>query len=134
MAGPLAKDLVAALEAKLAPLGPTLGPMRAKPMFSGYGLYLDGIIFGLVLRETFYLKVDDENRPDFVKAGSAPFRYATRQREVTVDSYWLCPEKVFKDAAKLRAWAEKSLGASRRANARKKPRSTKPRPRRNPLL
>ncbi|MDY0870801.1 TfoX/Sxy family protein [Dongia rigui] len=134
MASPLAKELVAVLEAKLAPLGPTLGPMRAKPMFSGYGLYLDGIIFGLVLRETFYLKVDDENRPDFVKAGSVPFRYATRQKEVTVDSYWICPEKVFKDAAKLRAWVEKSLAASRRANARKKPRSTKPRPRRNPLL
>lgn len=134
MAGPAAKAIVAALEAKLAPLGPTLGPVRAKPMFSGYGLYLDGIIFGLVLRETFFLKVDDENRPDFVKAGSAPFRYETRQRQVTVDSYWLCPEKVFKDAAKLRTWVEKSLAASRRANARKKPRSSKPRPRRNPLL
>lgn len=134
MAGPVAKELVAVLEAKLAPLGPTLGPMRAKPMFSGYGLYLDGIIFGLVLRETFYLKVDDENRPDFVKAGSTPFRYATRQKEVTVDSYWHCPEKIFKDAAKLRIWVEKSLAASRRVNARKKPRSNKPRPRRNPLL
>jgi len=134
VAGAAAKELVAALEAKLAPLGPTLGPMRAKPMFSGYGLYLDGIIFGLILRENFYLKVDDENRRDFVKAGSAPFRYETRQREVTVDSYWVCPDKIFKDGAKLRAWVEKSLAASRRINARKKPRSTKPRPRRNPLL
>ena len=82
MAGPAAKAIVAELDAKLAPLG----PFRAKAMFSGYGLYLDGIIFGLVLRENFYLKVDDRNRPDFAKAGSEPFRYDTRRGEVTIDS------------------------------------------------
>ncbi len=130
MARAAAQPLTEAIAAKLAPLG----PMRAKPMFSGYGLYLDGVIFGLILRENFYLKVDDENRPDFVKAGSAPFRYETRQRQVTVDSYWLCPAPIAGNAAKLRAWVEKSLAASRRANAKKKPRSTKPRPRRNPFL
>lgn len=130
MAGPQSKAMVAELERKLAPLG----PFRAKAMFSGYGLYLDGTIFGLVLRDTLYLKVDDGNRPDFVKAGSEPFRYEKRTGEVTVDSYWTCPAKVMAEAGKLRKWVEKALSASRRIAARKKPRPTHPRPRRNPFL
>lgn len=130
MAGPQAKAIVAELEGKLTPLG----PFRAKAMFSGYGLYLDGIIFGLVLREHFYLKVDDHNRPDFVRAGSEPFRYETRRGEVTVDSYWRCPARIMADAGKLQEWVGNSLAASRRIGTRKKPGGRKPRPRRNPLL
>lgn len=129
MASPQAKAIVIELERKLTPLG----PFRAKPMFSGYGLYLDGVIFGLVLRENFYLKVDDQNRPDFVKARSEPFRYETRKGEVTVDSYWRCPAKVMAASGTLQEWVEKSVAASRRIGAKKKPRPSKPRPRRNPL-
>lgn len=130
MAGPQAKAIVAELERKLTPLG----PFRAKAMFSGYGLYLDGTIFGLVLREHFYLKVDDQNRPDFQAAGSAPFRYDKRTGEVTIDSYWRCPDAILADTAKLRQWVENAIAASGRIAARKKPRPTRPRPRRNPFL
>ena len=38
------QNRVADLDAKLAPLG----HFRARPMFGGYGLYLDGVIFGLI--------------------------------------------------------------------------------------
>lgn len=130
MAGPESKALVAELDGKLSPLG----PFRAKAMFSGYGLYLDGIIFGLILREKFYLKVDDRNRPDFVKAGSEPFRYDTRRGEVTINSYWRCPDGIRADTRKLKKWVESALAASRRIAAVKKPRPAKPRPRRNPFL
>lgn len=125
-----AKALVAELDAKLA----SLGPFRARAMFSGYGLYLDGVIFGLVLRAGFYLKVDDVNRPAFAAAGSEPFRYEKRTGEVTIDSYWRCPAPVLADGGTLREWVTGSLAASRRIAAGRKPRTRKPRPRRNPFL
>jgi DNA transformation protein len=129
------KAVVAALERKLVPLG----PFRARAMFSGYGLYLDGIIFGLVLKSGFYLKVDDGNRAEFRAAGSAPFRYLKRTGEVTIDSYWRCPQAVQDDTGTLQEWVRKAVAASRRIAATRKPRanksqSAKPRPRRNPFL
>lgn len=130
MAEPEAKALVAELDAKLA----ALGPFRAKAMFSGYGLYLDGVIFGLILRAGFFLKVDEVNRPAFVEAGSEPFRYEKRTGEITIDSYWRCPAQVLAEAGTLREWVTGSLAASRRIAARKKPRARKPRPRRYPFL
>ena len=36
------------------------GPVYSKRMFGGHGIFLDGIMFGLVFRDTFYLKVDKE--------------------------------------------------------------------------
>ena len=48
-----------------------LGPVEAKSMFSGHGLFLDGICFALVTRDTVFLKVDARNRPEFERAGIA---------------------------------------------------------------
>jgi DNA transformation protein len=66
------QKLVDAIDIKLAPLG----HFRALRMFSGYGLYLDGVIFGLVARDRLWLRVDDRSRPDFQKAGMEPFAYS----------------------------------------------------------
>lgn len=129
------KAIVAGLERKLTPLG----PFRARAMFSGYGLYLDGVIFGLVLKSGFYLKVDDGNRPDFRAAGSEPFRYMKRNGEVTIDSYWRCPPAVLDDTGTLQEWVCGAAAASRRIAAARKPRANRSRPaapkrRRNPFL
>jgi TfoX/Sxy family transcriptional regulator of competence genes len=49
------------------------GEVSARKMFGGAGLYCDGRMFGLIADDVAYLKVDDSNREDFVKAGAAPF-------------------------------------------------------------
>lgn len=43
-------------------------------MFGGVGLYCDEFFFGLIARDTLYLKVDDSNREDYVRAGMKPFQ------------------------------------------------------------
>ena len=44
----------------------TLGPARAKRMFGGHGLYVDGLFVGLVTsHERLYLKADEAARPRF---------------------------------------------------------------------
>ena len=95
-----------------------LGDARGRPMFGGYGVYLDGLIIGLIAFDTFYLKVDDENRPDFEAAGSSPFSYDTKGGTNTIGGYWEVPADVLDDSEQLRAWALKSLAVSRRAGAK----------------
>lgn len=109
------KSLIASLGAKLA----SLGPFLARPMFGGYGLYIDGLIFGLMVRDDVFLKVDERNRGRFESAGSAPFRYETSRGETSIISYWRCPDDVLNDAKKLRLWVNESLIASRNARQKK---------------
>ena len=42
-----------------------LGPVSARKMFGGYGVFLDGLMWGLVADSTLYLKVDEESIADF---------------------------------------------------------------------
>jgi DNA transformation protein len=102
-----------------------LGEARGRPMFGGHGVYLDGLIIGLIAFDMFYLKVDDQNRADFEAAGSAPFSYDTKSGTNTITAYWEVPADVLDDADQLRAWAMKSLAVSRRAGAKsaRKPKS-----------
>ena len=132
MVTPAGKKLVASLGAKLAPLG----PFQARPMFGGYGLYIDGLIFGLMISDQVFLKVDDQNRAVFETAGSEPFRFETARGE-TITSYWSCPDAVLRDATKLQLWVTGALAASRRAQLKKparKKHGDKPTRQRNPFL
>ena len=114
-------ELLDHLTDQLAPLGAA----RGRPMFGGYGVYLDGLIIGIIAFDSFYLKVDDTNRPDFEAAGSAPFSYDTKSGTNTINGYWEVPADVLDDSDQLRAWALKSFAVSRRANAKPARKRTK---------
>jgi DNA transformation protein and related proteins len=103
-------ELLDYLVDQLAPLGDA----RGRCMFGGYGVYLDGLIIGIIAFDSFYLKVDGDNRADFEGAGSSPFTYDGKDKPI-VRSYWECPAEVMEDPDRLRAWALKSLAASRRS-------------------
>ena len=45
----------------------SIGPVRAKAMFGGYGIFLEGLMFGLVTDSVLYLKVDKETENEFKK-------------------------------------------------------------------
>ncbi len=99
-------------------LGPW-GGVTARRMFSGYGLYRQGAIFALVIREALYLRVDDRNRPDFAAAGSAPFRYSRGTRQVEIRGYMECPPDVMEDPDEMARWAAGALSAALAARAAK---------------
>ncbi|MGE0116617.1 MAG: TfoX/Sxy family protein [Dongiaceae bacterium] len=103
-------ELLAYLLDQLAPLGDA----RGRAMFGGHGVYLDGLIIGLIAFDTVYLKVDDGNRPDFEAAGAEPFTYDGHGKPVVMP-YWECPADVLEEPERLRDWALKALAASRRA-------------------
>src|SRR5437867_6252149 len=51
-----------------------LGDVTPRAMFGGVGLYHQGVFFGIVARDTLYLKVDEVNRADYERAGMKPFK------------------------------------------------------------
>ena len=90
--------------------------VSARRMFGGHGVYCDGLCFALSIGGDIYLKVDAETEAEFAAAGSRPFVYAARGREVQV-GYWLLPAAAFDDEDALRRWASLAFGAARRAAA-----------------
>ena len=93
-----------------------VGPVVARAMFGGFGLYLDGAMFGLIAFDRLYFKVDEANRADYHEAGTGPFTYPGRTKPTTM-SYFEVPSAVFADAAVLAAWADGAVAAARRARA-----------------
>ena len=92
------------------------GPVRARAMFGGYGLFLDEVMFGLIAGDTLYFKVDDENRPAYVAAGTGPFTYRRRTRTVEM-SYYQVPQQVTADPVEMADWASGAHAAARRGRA-----------------
>lgn len=95
-----------------------VAPTRAKRMFGGVGLYVDGEFCALIADGRLYFKVDDANRADFERAGMEAFQpFSDRP---TTMGYYELPERVLADDARLKPWVEKSLDVARRAATKKK--------------
>ncbi|TXS95830.1 TfoX/Sxy family protein [Parahaliea maris] len=58
----------------------SLGPASARRMFGGYGIFMDGLMFGLIIGRTPYFKTDAENLPSFSERGLEPFTYQRRPK------------------------------------------------------
>jgi DNA transformation protein len=63
------------------------GEVSARKMFGGAGLYRDETMFGLIADDVAYLKVDDSNREDFVRAGASPFNPYPDKVKTTLIEY-----------------------------------------------
>jgi len=104
-----------------------LGPVEAKRMFGGAGLFLDGLMFGLIAGDVLYLKVDDENRPDFQERGLDPFTYTKKNRKEPFQlGYFEAPPDAVEGADELCTWGRKAFEAALRAAKDKKKKKKKP--------
>jgi len=101
-----------------------LGPVTLRPMFGGWGVFLDGGMLGLVLGEALYLKTDERNRGEYVRAGLEPFVY-TRMGEPVTLSFHRAPEPL-EDWDMLEPWLQGAYDAAQRAVARRRPRRPRP--------
>jgi DNA transformation protein len=112
-------EFLAFLQEQLAPLG----HITTRRMFSGAGLYCDGVIFALILRDAVHFKVDDANRAAYEAEGCKPFTYEARGRTVEVGAYWKVPERLFDEPDDMVEWARAALSAGQRAAVKKTPRA-----------
>jgi DNA transformation protein and related proteins len=114
------------LTAYLLELLAPLGPVSARRMFGGVGLFHNGTMFGLIAREELFLKVGDANRPAYETAGETAFTYDTKDGTHTLGSYWRCPPELLDDAETFQAWARQAVEAAIAA-ARNKPKARRKR-------
>jgi DNA transformation protein and related proteins len=111
---PTREQRAAAARRALEVLSP-LGPVEARPMFGGHGVFLDGAMVALVASAELYLKTDDVNRHLFEAEGLAPFVHRRPGRVVEM-SYRRAPEPA-EDWDRLAPFAESAEAAARRALA-----------------
>src|ERR1700724_4305844 len=99
------------------------GPVTIRPMFSGFGISVDGVNFAMALRAGLYFRADDVTIAQFEAEGSNPFQYQTRAKAVVVNSYWQLPARLFDDTEELSGWARAALGAAQRAAVKRRPKN-----------
>ncbi|MGB5261284.1 MAG: TfoX/Sxy family protein [Gammaproteobacteria bacterium] len=92
------------------------GPIQARRMFGGYGIYHDGVMFGLVADDTLYLKADAVTRDRFLSRDLGAFEYEKNGKMVSL-SYYLAPEEIYDDPDTACAWAKQSFAIAWQAKA-----------------
>jgi DNA transformation protein len=88
-------------------------------MFSGAGVFAEGVIIALVIRDVIYLKADATTYQTFLQEGSGPFSYMAKGQKRVINSFWRMPERLYDDPDELAAWAEQALAVAQRAAASK---------------
>ncbi len=97
----------------------TIGPVYAKRMFGGHGIFLEGLMFALITDSTLYLKADDENESEFTVRGLEAFSYLRQGKECRL-GYFQAPEETLEDAEAMNTWANMAYSAAIRAASKKK--------------
>jgi DNA transformation protein len=102
-----------------------LGPVEARRIFSGYGLYLDGTIFALVFDGALFLKADEQTKCSFEQRGLGPLTYEGHKGKTIALPYWEAPAELLEDGKALCRWARKAHEAGLRFNSRKRPKAVR---------
>lgn len=95
--------------------GDLLSPLErvtARAMFGGFGVYKDGVIFGIIVDDELYFKVDETNQAEYEAMESEPFVYSAKGGKKMTMSYWKIPSDVLEDAHELMRLAQKSYTIS----------------------
>ena len=75
-------------------------------MFGGYGLYQNGLFFGIIHKSRLYFKIHDWTKENYVRQDMKPFR---PNRSQTLKNYYEVPADVIEDPDGLSAWAKDAV-------------------------
>lgn len=95
------------------------GPVSIRHMFSGAGIYADGVMFAILADDTLYLKADENSASAFAAEGKGPFTYRPKGRGKVALSYWEVPERLLDDPEELVIWARRAHAVALAARADK---------------
>lgn len=102
------------------------GPITMRNMFSGAGIYADGVMFAIIVNDVLYLKADETSARAFADEGMRPFTYARKGKPPVAMSYWEVPPRLLEEPDELVAWARQAHRIACAANP-PKPRARKKR-------
>ena len=74
-------------------------------MFGGFGLYSNGMFFGIIAKGSVYLKTDGTTVDLYKERGMESFKPSSRQ---TLKNYYEVPPDILEDEKQLSDWAEES--------------------------
>lgn len=93
-----------------------VGPVSARRMFGGAGLYADGMMFALVADDVIYLKADPALAEALEAEGCGPFVYdGGKSGKPHKMNYWRLPDAALDDAEIAESWARRALDVARAA-------------------
>lgn len=92
----------------------SLGVVRARAMFGGFGIYLNDLMFGLVADDELFLKTDAQNETYFDELALPHFEYEKQGKRLQM-SYRRAPESALDEPDELVDWALRSYQAAQRA-------------------
>jgi DNA transformation protein len=95
-----------------------VGPVQARAMFGGHGLYGRGVMFGLLDDDELFLKTDDRCRPRFEAAGCRRWVYPSKTGPMET-GYFRPPDAAHEDPEAMLPWARLALDAALRKAAEK---------------
>jgi DNA transformation protein len=89
-------------------------------MFGGWGIYKEGVMFGLVDEGELFLKVGESNRAECEAMGCLPYVYVRKDGRRVTMSFWSVPEGMLESPAEILRLAEQSHAAAVGIASRKK--------------
>jgi len=92
-----------------------LGPVTIKRMFGGKGIYHNGKIVAVEVRDEMLLKADETTGPVFEAAGAKRWAYEGKKGKPIYMPYWSIPEDAFDDPDIMARWVRLAYEAALRA-------------------
>ena len=92
----------------------SIGPVYAKSMFGGHGIFLDGLMFALIADSVLYLKADKETVNEFIDRDLEAFTYNKKGKQLKM-RYYQAPDEVLEDSEIMNLWASNAYSVALRA-------------------
>jgi DNA transformation protein len=95
-----------------------IGPVYAKRMFGGHGIFLDGLMFGLIADSVLYLKADAETVNEFTDRDLEAFTYNKKGKQFKM-RYYQAPDEALEVSEVMSLWANDAYSVALRAASEK---------------
>lgn len=96
------------------------GPAMSRKTSDGHGIFLDGVMFAVIVDNVLFFKVDGATDADFKELELPPFVQNEKDEDVVM-SYVQAPDSALKDRAEMTRWATLAHGVAVKAAIPKKP-------------
>lgn len=90
-------------------------PVSYRRIFTGYGVYHQGVQFAIIVNDRLYFRADDLSRELYQSRGMAPFQPGAVERGQS--SFYQLPAEVLEDTAELVYWMRTAVEAAQHGNS-----------------
>ncbi len=103
------------------------GPVEVKKMFGGASIGRDGVGFGILDDDVFFIKADPDFAADLKARGCKPWSYSVKKDGTVRDiGYWSLPDSAADDPDETSSLARRSYAIAVKAAAEKPVKKAKP--------